>query len=300
MRRIISSKNVTSKYIENLFKKADTFKQTNYVNKWSNKVMVNASFDMDANACLSFESAMSRLGGRVINYHSDNSHTNRYGSFQDTIQRLSTYGDIMALHQDESELFQYADENISIPIINAGSPNGDNVIQGLTDLYTIWSNFKMDENFVKILFVGDVKQCNSINSLLHLLSNFIRIKINFLPYKDKEPHYSILYHVGITNEQILDDIIVDIDDVYFGDYDVIYCAPMQSEENNHVRTPEFIVNQELLKNMTNDAIIMHPFPRNRELSTDLDEDERSKYFQQLQNGLYIRMALIDNILEDVP
>ena len=75
---------------------------------------------------------------------------------------------------------------------------------------------------------------------------------------------------------------------------------MQSEENNHVRTPEFIVNQELLKNMTNDAIIMHPFPRNRELSTDLDEDERSKYFQQLQNGLYIRMALIDNILEDVP
>jgi len=296
MRRLISSKNVTSRYIENLFKKADMFKKTPYMDKWKNKVLVNASFEANTQASLSFESAMYKLGGHVINYNGDASDATKSGSTQDTIKALSNYGDIITLQHQDEEICRYANHNTNIPIINYGDGNGDNPIQGLTDLYTIYSNLEMNTKYVKILFVGDVKQSPSINSLLHLLKNFIRIKINFLPYEGKEPHYSVLSHVSYMNEQIIEDIIVEKYNVYFGDYDVIYCAPMQSDLNSHLRMPEFIVNQELLTH-AKDAIIMHPFPRNSELSTDLDEDKRSHYFEQLQNGIYIRMALIDNMLE---
>jgi aspartate carbamoyltransferase catalytic subunit len=292
---MISSKNVTSKYIENLFKKADMFKKTPYMDKWKNKVMVNAFCEPNDHASLSFESAMYRLGGRVIKY-SDTLDANKNGSIQDTIKTLSNYGDIMTLHHRDKEIYQYANHHTTIPIINTSDRNGDNPIQGLTDLYTIYSNLEMDTKHVKLLFIGDVKQSPSIHSLLHLLKNFIRIQINFLPYKGKEPHYSVLSHVSDMNEQIIEDIMVETNSVYFGDYDVIYCAPMQSDPNSHARTPEFIVDKELLIH-AKDAIIMHPFPRNSELSIDLDDDKRSHYFEQLQNGLYIRMALIDNMLE---
>jgi|UniRef100_A0A6C0IRH7 aspartate carbamoyltransferase catalytic subunit len=292
---MISSKNVTSKYIENLFKKADMFKKTPYMDKWKNKVMVNAFCEPNDHASLSFESAMYRLGGRVIKY-SDTLDANKNGSIQDTIKTLSHYGDIMTLQHQDKDICRYANHNTTIPIINIYHGNGDNAIQGLIDLYTIYSNLEMDTKHVKILFIGDVKQSPSIHSLLHLLKNFIRIQIHFLPYKGKEPHYSVLSHVSDMNEQIIEDIIVEKNSVYFGDYDVIYCAPMQSDSNSHARTPEFIVDKELLIH-AKDAIIMHPFPRNSELSTDLDEDKRSHYFEQLQNGIYIRMALIDNMLE---
>jgi len=296
MRRMISSKNVTSRYIENLFKKADTFKLTPGVDKWKNKIMVNAFCKPNHCESLSFESAMCRLGGRVIKYNSDVTGPNKNGSVQDTIKMLSNYGDIMTLHHQDRDILWYANQNTNIPIINSGDGNGDNTIQGLTDLYTICSNFEMNTKYVKILFVGDVKQSNSIHSLLHLLKNFIRIRINFLPYEGKEPHYSVLMHVSDTNEQMIEDIMVEKENVYSGDYDVIYCARMQSYQNAHAQTPEFIIDKEFIKHAKEDAIIMHPFPRNRELSTELDEDNRNQYFQQLQNGLYIRMALIDNML----
>lgn len=297
MRRMISSKNVTSRYIENIFKKADTFKQSPSVKKWTNKVMVNACLNTDTNASLSFESAMYRLGGSVIKYNIDASDGKKHGSLQDTIKTLSHYGDIMTLQHQDKEIYQYANHHITIPIINLYDGDSDNAIQGLTDLYTIYSNLEMDTKHVKILFVGDVKQSPSIHSLLHLLKHFIRIQIHFLPYKGKEPHYSVLSHVSDMNEQIIEDILVERNNVYFGDYDVIYCASMLSDPNSHARTPEFIVDKELLTH-ANEAMIMHPFPRNSELSTDLDEDKRSHYFEQLQNGIYIRMALIDNMLEE--
>ena len=300
MWRMISSKNVTSKYIDNLFKKVDKFRVNNYAPKWQDKIMVNAFFEPSTRTSMSFESAMYRLGGNVINYNQDISSMKKGESYEDTIKTLSSYGHILVLRHPEKGMVNEANKHSNIPIINAGDGDGEHPTQGLLDLYTIHSNFKLNQEYVKVLFIGDIKHSRTIHSLLHLLKNYIRIKVYFLPYEGKEPDYNMLYDVAIANGQILEDITLYRDNFDIGEFDVIYCTRLQSERNSELRRPDFIVNKELLKGAKENAIIMHPFPRNSELSTDVDDDPRNQYFQQMRNGLYVRMALIDNILEDVP
>ena len=300
MWRMISSKNVTSKYVNNLFKKADNYRANYYFPKWENKILINAFFEPSTRTSMSFESAMYRLGGKVINYNQDISSMKKGESYQDTIKTLSSYGHILVLRHPEKGMVSEANKYSNIPIINAGDGDGEHPTQGLLDLYTIHSNFKLNEQYVKVLFIGDIKHSRTIHSLLHLFKNYKRIRVHFLPYEGKGPDYNMLANTAIAHEQILEDITIDRRDLDIGEFDVIYCTRLQSERNSEVRRPDFIVNKDLLKDAKENAIIMHPFPRNSELSTDVDGDPRNQYFQQMRNGLYVRMALIDNILEDVP
>jgi len=297
---MISSKNVTSKYVNNLFKKADKFKVNHYTPKWQDKILVNAFFEPSTRTSMSFESAMYRLGGNVINYNQDTSSMKKGESYEDTIRTLSSYGHILVLRHSEKGLVQEAKKYSNIPIINAGDGDGEHPTQSLLDLYTIHSNFKLNDEYVKVLFIGDIKHSRTIHSLLHLFKNYKRIRVYFLPYEGKGPDYNMLANTAIAHEQIPEDIIIDRRDLDIGEFDVIYCTRLQSERNSELRRPDFIVNKELLKDAKENAIIMHPFPRNSELSTDVDDDPRNQYFQQMRNGLYVRMAIIDNILEGVP
>lgn len=300
MWRMISSKNVTSKYINNLFNKADKFKVNNYAPKWQNKILINAFFEPSTRTSMSFESAMYHLGGHVINYNKDISSMKKGESYEDTIKTLSSYGHILVLRHPEKGFVNEATNHSNIPIINAGDGDGEHPTQSLLDLYTIHSKFRLNDEYVKVLFIGDIKHSRTIHSLLHLFKNYKRIRVHFLPYEGKEPNYDLLVKTSIAHEQILEDITVDRNNFDIGEFDVIYCTRLQSERNSELRRPDFIVNKELLKDAKDSAIIMHPFPRNSELSTDVDDDPRNQYFQQMRNGLYVRMALIDNILEGVP
>jgi aspartate carbamoyltransferase len=300
MWRMISSKNVTAKYVNNLFKKADKFKVNHYTPKWQDKILVNAFFEPSTRTSMSFESAMYRLGGNVINYNQDVSSAKKGESYEDTIKTLSSYGHILVLRHPEKGMVDEANKYSNIPVINAGDGDGEHPTQSLLDLYTIHSNFKLNDEYVKVLFIGDIKHSRTIHSLLHLFKNYNRIKVYFLPYEGKGPDYNMLANTAIAHEQILEDITIDRRDLDIGEFDVIYCTRLQSERNSELRRPDFIVNKELLKDAKENAIVMHPFPRNSELSSDVDDDPRNQYFQQMRNGLYVRMALIDNILEGVP
>jgi len=297
---MISSKNVTAKYVNNLFKKADKFKVNHYTPKWQDKILVNAFFEPSTRTSMSFESAMYRLGGNVINYNQDVSSAKKGESYEDTIKTLSSYGHILVLRHPEKGMVDEANKYSNIPVINAGDGDGEHPTQSLLDLYTIHSNFKLNDEYVKVLFIGDIKHSRTIHSLLHLFKNYNRIKVYFLPYEGKGPDYNMLANTAIAHEQILEDITIDRRDLDIGEFDVIYCTRLQSERNSELRRPDFIVNKELLKDAKENAIVMHPFPRNSELSSDVDDDPRNQYFQQMRNGLYVRMALIDNILEGVP
>ena len=167
-------------------------------------------------------------------------------------------------------------------------------------MYTIHSKFKLNEEYVRILFIGDIKYSRTVHSLLHLLKHYQRVKIFYYHYEGKCPGVFNIADISIAHGQMPEDIIVDRDYLDIGDYDVIYCTRLQSERNSHVRRPDFIVDKKLLKDAKENAIIMHPFPRNEELSTDVDDDPRNQYFQQMRNGLYIRMAIIDNMLQGIP
>ena len=297
---MISSKNFNAKYINNLFKKADRFKVNNYVPRWQDKVLVNAFFEPSTRTSMSFESAMYRLGGHVINYNKDVSSMKKGESYQDTIRTLSNYGHILVLRHPEKGMVKEATKYSDIPIINAGDGDGEHPTQSLLDLYTIHSKFKLNEEYIKVLFIGDIKHSRTIHSLLHLFKHYQRIKVYLLPFEGKAPDYATLADISIAHQQIPDDIIVDRDDFDIGDFDVIYCTRLQSERNSELRRPDFIVNKELLKDAKERAIIMHPLPRNSELSTDVDSDPRNQYFQQMRNGLYIRMAIIDNFFMGIP
>lgn len=297
---MISSKNFNAKYINNLFKKADRFKVNNYVPRWQDKVLVNAFFEPSTRTSMSFESAMYRLGGHVINYNKDVSSMKKGESYQDTIRTLSNYGHILVLRHPEKGMVQEATKYSDIPIINAGDGDGEHPTQSLLDLYTIHSKFKLNEEYIKVLFIGDIKHSRTIHSLLHLFKHYQRIKVYLLPFEGKAPDYATLADISIAHQQIPDDIIVNRDDFDIGDFDVIYCTRLQSERNSELRRPDFIVNKELLKDAKERAIIMHPLPRNSELSTDVDSDPRNQYFQQMRNGLYIRMAIIDNFFMGIP
>ena len=300
MLRMITSKNFTTKYISDLFKKADRFKANNYEPIWQNKILVNAFFEPSTRTSLSFESAMYRLGGNVINYNKDVSSMQKGESYQDTIRTLSNYGDILVVRHPEKGFVREATKYTDIPIINAGDGDGEHPTQSLLDLYTIHSKFKLNEKYVRVLFIGDIRYSRTVHSLLHLFKQYDRILVNFLPYEGKSPDYSTIAMTGIAHGQMPEDIVVDRDKLDIGEYDVIYCTRLQSERNSHVRRPDFIVNKNLLKNAKENAIIMHPFPRNTELSTDVDDDPRNQYFQQMRNGVYIRMAIIDNMLRGIP
>lgn len=297
---MISSKNFNAKYINNLFKKADRFKVNNYVPRWQDKVLVNAFFEPSTRTSMSFESAMYRLGGHVINYNKDVSSMKKGESYQDTIRTLSNYGHILVLRHPEKGMVKEATKYSDIPIINAGDGDGEHPTQSLLDLYTIHSKFKLNEEYIRVLFIGDIKHSRTIHSLLHLLKHYQRVKVYLLPFEGKAPDYSMLANISIAHEQVPDDIIVDRDDFDIGNFDVIYCTRLQSERNSELRRPDFIVDKELLKDAKESAIIMHPFPRNSELSTDVDSDPRNQYFQQMRNGLYIRMAIIDNFFMGIP
>ena len=300
MRRMISSKNVTPKYLSTLFKKADRFKVNNYAPKWQDKILINAFFEPSTRTAMSFESAMYHLGGHVINYNKDSSSIKKGESYEDTIKTLSSYGHILVLRHPEKGLVDKANNHSNIPIINAGDGDGEHPTQSLLDMYTIHSKFELNKVYVKVLFIGDIKHSRTIHSLLHLFKNYKRMKVYFLPYENKEPTSGMLADVAIAHEQIVDDIIINKNDLDISEFDVIYTTRLQSERNSELRRPDIIVNKEFLKDAKENAIIMHPFPRNSELSTDVDDDPRNQYFQQMRNGLYVRMALIDNILEGVP
>jgi aspartate carbamoyltransferase len=297
---MITSKNFNVKYINELFQKADRFKVKNYEPIWQNKILVNAFFEPSTRTSLSFESAMYRLGGNVINYNKDVSSMQKGESYQDTIRTLSNYGDILVVRHPEKGFVREATKYTDIPIINAGDGDGEHPTQSLLDLYTIHSKFKLNEQYVRVLFIGDVRHSRTVHSLLHLFKQYERIQVNFLPYEGKCPEYSTIAMTGIAHGQMPEDIVVDRNNFDIGEYDVIYCTRLQSERNSYACRTDFIVDKKLLKNAKENAIIMHPFPRNTELSTDVDDDPRNQYFQQMRNGLYIRMAIIDNMLRGVP
>jgi len=294
MIRRITSKNITAKYINKLFKKVDYFKSDQYISLWQNKTLVNAFFEPSTRTALSFETAMYRLGGNVFNYNRDISSMPKKESYSNIIQTLSNYGNILVIRHPEKEFVKEAAKYTNIPIINAGE--GEHPTQSLVDLYTIHSKFKLNKEYIRILFVGNIQHTQSMIELLYLFRNYVHIKVHFLPYKGKEPTCNMLINTSMIHEQIPDDIIIDKNNCNIEEFDVIYCTQLQSEETHELCRPDFIVNKELLKNIKENAIIMHSFPRNNELYTDVYDDPRSQYLQQKQDGLYIRMAIIDNML----
>jgi len=256
-------------------------------------ILATMFFEPSTRTRLSFESAMHRLGGRVITAVGMQFSSMAKGeTLFDTLKVLESYADICAIRHPVEGASALAAQTISIPVINAGDGAGEHPTQGLLDLYTIAHYKKLDEKPLNIGFVGDIKYGRTIHSLIQLLSHF---DCHFTLISPKELQLDEKY-ISFLKKQKKEFLITE-DLNKLSECDVAYVTRIQEERFIDHREFEkfhnyYIIDKEVVEKCKKDIIIMHPMPRLSEISTDVDDMPQAKYFHQAKNGLFTRMALL--------
>tara|TARA_Y200000002_G_C22624713_1_gene639746 strand:+ start:304 stop:1212 length:909 start_codon:yes stop_codon:yes gene_type:complete len=302
---MITTKNITLNKLSNILQKTFLIKKdtSKYYNLLNNKILINAFFEPSTRTSLSFESAMNRLGGKVINFNKDSSSLKKGESIIDTLKTLENYGDIMVIRHPDKNIIQNKDK-LKIPIINGGNGAGEHPTQALLDFYTIYEkyNFNFENmNNLKILFIGDILDSRTVNSLVELLHLFPKMKINILPYNNQSnASNELLENINKIHNQDINNIVINKNDVDWSKYDVFYVTRMQKERKVNIdnNMNDIIIDNRNINLMKNDAMVMHPLPRNDEISPDVDHDKRIYYYKQMENGVFIRMSIILDLLEN--
>src|SRR4030042_4122569 len=259
------------------------------------KILATVFYEPSTRTRFSFESAMHKLGGRVVATESAPhfSSVTKGETLQDTIRVISGYVDVIVLRHYEEGSAKIASEASSVPIINAGDGIGEHPTQALLDLYTIKKKLGKIDN-LNITFMGDLLYGRTIHSLIYLLALYKKVKIYFVSPKHlKLPEE---YKDYLTQKEIEFEELKDLNEV-LSKIDVLYVTRIQKErfesEQEYERVKDsYIIDRKIVNQLKENAIIMHPLPRVNEISPEVDSDKRASYFRQAKNGLYIRMALL--------
>ena len=299
---IISASQFDKKNLDKIFEIADKIKQNKFRKDFmSGRIMATLFYEPSTRTRLSFESAMIKLGGRVITTEnaSEFSSVAKGENLEDTIRVVHSFCDVIVLRHPQVGASKIAAKFSKVPIINAGDGEGEHPTQAILDLYTIFSKYKKG-NFT-IAMVGDLKNGRTIHSLALLLSLYQNIKIIFVsPQPFAIPKF-LKEH--LNRKKIKFDQTESLDDA-LKQADIIYQTRIQKErfrsKSDYDRYfGRYIIDQKSLKLLKKNAIIMHPLPRINEISPQVDSDQRAIYFEEAQNGVYTRMALL-MFLFDIP
>ncbi|NOZ71353.1 MAG: aspartate carbamoyltransferase [Chloroflexi bacterium] len=263
----------------------------------SGHVLANLFYEPSTRTASSFMAAMMRLGGRVIPINEVHySSVSKGESLPDTIRTLEAYADIIVLRHPEVGAAQIAADYASKPIINAGDGIGEHPTQALLDLYTIQQELgKLDG--VKIAMVGDLKYGRTVHSLTKLLSRY-NVDFYFVSPEILRMPADLVSEVKARgrNAEEVQDVHKVINQV-----DVLYVTRVQKERFTDLAVYDqvkdhYVVDTELMAAAKPDMVIMHPLPRVGEISYAVDKDPRAAYFRQVENGMFIRMALLAAVL----
>jgi carbamoyl-phosphate synthase/aspartate carbamoyltransferase len=263
------------------------------------KILINYFCEPSTRTSASFHTAMIKLGGSVITINGDTSSNKKGESIEDSIQTLNYYGDIIVLRHPDIEAIYKASNVSTIPLINAGNGNGEHPTQALLDFFTIYDEFLerqnkiLFQNNMTITFTGDLKNSRTIHSLIQLLCIFEKeitfiycgepgLEIPIELYSQVQTHPNIRQITWYSTEEAMKIT------------DVLYMTRIQKErmQNKSISYQPFSLNKETIVHLNENAIIMHPLPRQEELSPEIDDDKRAVYFKQVENGVYVRMALL--------
>ena len=293
MKNIISCEQYTRDSLEELFKLVDDIKSNpkKYENALENRIVAVMFFEPSTRTRMSFESAILRVGGRIIATENANlsSSTKKGETLEDTISVLNSYADAIVMRHSDVDAAERAVKVSKVPILNGGSGKGEHPTQALLDMYTIKEK-KGNINGIKVAILGDLIYGRTIHSLVKLLSLYDNVEIYGLSkdaFKLPMEYIEFLKNRNIEYKECksFDDIPKDID--------VLYHTRIQSERfEGDFGKEEFIINKEILDKFSESTLVMHPLPRLNEISTDIDSDPRAVYFEQAKNGVYIRMGLL--------
>jgi aspartate carbamoyltransferase catalytic subunit len=299
---IVSALQFTRSDIERLIKHTEEvryiYERGNRLDTAKGKVMFTAFFEPSTRTRLSFQFAMIKLGGAVVDLGPEEVTSMAKGeSPEDTLRTVDSYEpDIIVVRHRESGFAAKAAQICRAPVINAGDGYNEHPTQALLDVYTMWRIFGHIDGLV-VGLMGDLKYSRTISSLSYTLSNFQGITIYFISPRELRPREEVLkvldqrrvhYEFYEKPEDVLEKL------------DVIYVTRLQKErmspEEYERLKGSYVITYEYLKKFKKIPMILHPLPRVWELTPDVDILPQALYFEQARNGLYIRMALIKIIL----
>jgi len=261
------------------------------------KVVATLFFEPSTRTRLSFESAVSKLGGKVIGFtDSSTSSVSKGETLNDTIRTVNNYVDLIVMRHPIEGSARYASEISTVPVINAGDGANQHPTQTLLDLYSILKTQGTLDN-LNICMVGDLKYGRTVHSLLMAMSRW-HTSFNFVaPEELKMPDEYKLYldNLGLKYHET-----VELQDV-INKADIIYMTRVQKErfsdpiEYEKVKNA-YVLHDHMLSDTKPGMKILHPLPRVNEINPDVDANTKAYYFEQALNGVYTRQAIICTLL----
>lgn len=298
LNHIIESQQFDEELLAELFSLADAIKQDPTPYQLKGKILATLFYEPSTRTRLSFESAMLQLGGNIISTESarEFSSVSKGESLEDTIKVISGYADIIALRHFEIGAAKRATSASNKPIVNAGDGAGQHPTQALLDLYTIQNHFS-DINNMTVCMVGDLRYGRTVRSLCYLLGRFYKPRIIFVAPNICRMEKDICQFLSKNGVEWKE---MDFEPA-LEESDCIYMTRVQKErflhmENYEKAVDQFRIDEKTLPRIKQNAVVLHPLPREREISPTVDDDPRMKYFEQAQNGVWIRMAIMYMLL----
>ena len=256
------------------------------------KVLANMFFENSTRTRMSFETAMKRLGGSVLNFTSIGTSVAKGETLYDTMQMVDGYADVAVIRHPRQGAAQYSADAVGIPILNAGDGAGNHPTQTMLDLFTI-RQVHGSLNGLNVALVGDLRYGRTVHSLSHALVRFgaeltlvspSTLKMPVEIVSDLREHGAEITETDSLEEQI-------------ANADVIYVTRIQKErfpdEDEYVKVAGiYKIEASDLSGAKKGMIVMHPLPRVDEISPDVDSTEFARYFEQAFNGVPTRMALL--------
>ncbi len=297
-RSLVSIDDLTTKEITMILDMAVEFEKKPVRRLLDEKVIATLFFEPSTRTRLSFESAISRLGGKIVGFSDASSSSVTKGeTLHDTIKMVSSYSDLIVMRHPIEGSARYASEVASVPVINAGDGANQHPTQTLLDLYSIRKTQGKLEN-LNIFMVGDLKYGRTVHSLMMAMSRW-NATFNFIsPEELKMPDEYKLYldNMGLKYYEHTDftDIISKADIIYMTRVQKErFSDPIEYEKVKNV----YVLRNSMLKNTKPNMRILHPLPRVNEIHTDVDSNPKAYYFEQALNGVFTRQAILCTLLE---
>ncbi len=299
-KHIVSINDITRDELELIVKTASKLKQQPQPELLRNKVIASCFFEASTRTRLSFETAIQRLGGAVIGFDnaSNTSLAKKGETLADSISVISSYVDAFVMRHPQEGAARLASEFADVPVINAGDGSNQHPTQTLLDLFSIYETQGRLDN-INVAFVGDLKYGRTVHSLAQALAKFNGCKFHFIsPDELAMPGYICddLDEQGIeyATYNSIEEVVPEID--------ILYMTRVQKErfdetEYQHMKAG-YILSAASLSDAKSNLKVLHPLPRVDEITTDVDSTPYAYYFQQAENGVYAREALLALVLNE--
>lgn len=297
-RDLVSIKDFSKEEILSLLEKAKKFEENPNQPLLDGKVVATLFFEPSTRTRLSFETAVNRLGGRIIGFSDASSTSTSKGeTLKDTIKMVSNYADLVIMRHHLEGAARYAAEVSDVPVVNAGDGANQHPSQTLLDLYSIYKTQGTLENLT-ITMVGDLKYGRTVHSLLMAMSHF-NPTFNFIaPDELKMPEE---YKTFCTENNIPYKEYTDFTEEVINQSDILYMTRVQRERFTDLMEYEKVKNvytlrKSMLDGSKGNLRVLHPLPRVNEIDMDVDDSPKAYYFEQALNGVYARQAIICTVL----